>query len=326
MWCMSLLNCQMPCLGQQQAPGISPAPPRLGRRQLVAGLKPWFGKLWVMAGSLPLVKIAKVAAWGLLASSLSGLSSMADERRFTYVYEPETLPRGSFEVENWVTLRTGRGQSVGQENYRRWDFRQEIEYGITDWYTAALYLNETAENFREPATHASDSAFSWNGISLENRFNVLNPATHLFGLTLYVEGRYSGEEAVLEQKLILGQRRGNWKWAFNLEHESEWAENLREVEGELGASFGLARDFGKHWALGLELRNENIFPEYQYWENSALFLGPVLSFRQEKWWAALTVLPQIQGWNDPSSRDGHPHLELRDHEKVNIRLLIGFNF
>jgi hypothetical protein len=86
---------------------------------------------------------------------------------------------------------------------------------------------------------------------------------------------------------------------------------------------GLARDLGKNWSLGLEFRNVNSFPEYDSWENSALYLGPVVSYRQEKWWAALTVLPQIYGWNNSSSDDGNPNKELRDNEKLNIRLLIG---
>jgi len=79
-------------------------------------------------------------------------------------------------------------------------------------------------------------------------------------------------------------------------------------------------------ALGLELRNENLLPEYDSWESSALFLGPVISYRQEKWWAAFTVMPQIYGWNNRASQDGNSHLELNDHEKINIRLLFGFNF
>lgn len=271
------------------------------------------------------MKCSKTIVLGLLAGSLGVLSTKADERRFTYVYEPETLPQGAFEFENWVTLRAGRNKTVGQENYSRWDLRQELEYGVTDWYTAALYLNEKAESYRVPGSGVNESAFSWKGLSLENRFNVLNPATHKFGLTLYLEGRYSGEEAAVEQKIIIGQRHGAWKWAFNIEHETEWEENLREVEGELGASLGIARDLGKHWSLGLEFRNENILPEYKSWENSALYLGPVLSYRQQKWWAALTVMPQIYGWNNSASQDGNRHLELNGHEKINIRLLFGFN-
>ena len=262
-----------------------------------------------------------------LVASLAWVSSLhADERHFTYVYTPETLPAGAFEFESWVTLRAGRNATVGQENYRRWDFRQEIEYGLTDRYSLALYLNASYESFRDPATGGTHSELSWRGVSLENRFNVLNPATHAIGLTLYLEGRYSGDEAALEAKIIVGQRYGNWLWAFNLEHETEWEDNLRAVEGEVAASLGIARDLGKHWASGLECRSENILPDYQSWENSALYLGPTLSHRQENWWAAISVLPQVYGWNNRASQDGNPHLEFNDHERINVRLLFGLTF
>ncbi|MBL9139110.1 MAG: hypothetical protein JNK85_24800 [Verrucomicrobiales bacterium] len=263
---------------------------------------------------------------GMLAGALSLASLRADERRFTYVYEPETLPQGAIEFENWVTLRAGKSSEVGKDDFNRWDLRQELEYGVTDWYTAALYLNEKAESYRDPATDAHESEFEWKGISLENRFNVLNPAAHTIGVTLYLEGRYSGEEAAIEQKIILGQRHGNWKWAFNLEHETEWEEDLSEVEGKVGASAGLARDLGSNWALGVEFRNENVLPEYEKWENSALYLGPVLSYRQERFWAALTVMPQIYGWNNSQSQDGNSNLDLDGHERIQVRLLFGIQF
>lgn len=261
---------------------------------------------------------------GLLASSLFLPQSQADERRFTYVYEPETLPQGAAEIESWVTLRAGRNDDVGKENYNRWDLRQEFEYGVTDRYTLSLYMNEKAESYRDSAGNDVND-FTWKGISIENIYNVVNPADNAMGLSLYLEGTYSGEEAALEQKIIFGQRHGDWKWALNLIHETEWEDNLNEIVGEAGASMGLAHDMGKNWSLGLEFRNNNHFPEYDSWENSALYLGPVVSYRQDKWWAALTVLPQIYGWNSSSSDDGNPNKELRDNEKLNIRLLIGIS-
>ncbi|HYG36898.1 MAG TPA: DUF6662 family protein [Clostridia bacterium] len=272
------------------------------------------------------MKLRLCSVSALLLSSVLTLTSRADERRFTYVYEPETLPAGAMEYENWVTLRTQRTKAVGKENFSRWDLRQEIEYGVTDRYTVALYLNEKAESYRNPTTGDDESEFEWKGVSLENRYNVLNPAEHPVGVTLYLEGRYSGEEAELEQKIILGQRHGNWKWALNLEHATEWEDNLHETEGEIGVSVGLARDLNKNWSLGLELRNQTLLPEYKEFESSAVFLGPVLSYHQEKWWAALTVMPQIYGWNNDGAADGDSNLELVDHEKLNVRFLFGINF
>jgi hypothetical protein len=262
---------------------------------------------------------------GLVMAGFSLLQLQADERRFTYVYEPETLPAGALEFENWITLRSQRSKTAGAENFNRWDLRHELEYGVTDRYTVALYLNEKAESYRAPETGVDESEFEWKGVSLENRYNLLNPAEHAVGLTGYLEGRYSGEEAELEQKIILGQRHGDWKWALNLEHATEWEDNLHEVEGEFGASFGLAREFSKQWSVGLELRNQSIAPEYREITSSAFFAGPVLGFHQEKWWAALTVMPQVYGWNNRGG-DGNAQLDLLHHEKLNVRLLIGINF
>ena len=272
------------------------------------------------------MKLRDTILMGLLAAGLGLSPGRADERRFTYSYEPETMPQGATEFEQWVTLRTQRNKTVGQNNFNRWEIRSAVEYGVTDNYAMEFYLNWKAESFRDPATGIDNSEFKFNGISLENRYMVFNPADHAVGLTLYLEPRFSGEEAEIEQKIILGQRHGDWKWAFNLTHATEWSDNFHTTEGELEASFGITRDLGKHWSLGLELRDHNELPDYNKWENTALFLGPVVSYRREKWWAALTVMPQIYGANFGADPDGNHRLELEGHERVNIRFLFGFGF
>jgi hypothetical protein len=255
------------------------------------------------------------------------LLSKADERRFTYTYEPEVLPQGGLEFEQWVTLRTQRTSDaeVKQGNYNLWELREELEYGVTDNYSVSLYLNTEAESFRDfnQSPPSDVSSFRFDGISIENRYMIVNPANHPVGLTLYLEPRFSGDEAEIEEKVLVGQRYGDWKWAFNISHATEWSDNLHTVEGELEADLGIARDLGKHWALGLEFRDHNELPKYRSWENTALFVGPVVSYRQEKWWAALTVMPQIFGANFQGDPDGNSKLELEGHERVNIRLLIG---
>jgi hypothetical protein len=261
----------------------------------------------------------------ILSAHLCLVLADADERRFTYSYEPETLPEGSAEFEQWVTLRTQRNKVVGQENYNLWEIREELEYGVTDKYSVSLYLNTENESYRDPTTGDDFSKFRFTGISIENRYMVLNPAEHAVGLTLYLEPRYSGDEAEIEERIILGQRSGEWKWAFNLTHATEWTDNLHTTEGELEASVGLARDLGKNWSLGLELRDHNELPSYTHWENTALFLGPVVSYRKENWWAALTVMPQIYGANFQGNPDHNSWLELEGHEWLNVRLLIGIS-
>ena len=255
--------------------------------------------------------------------------AQADDRRFTYTYEPEILPQGGMEFEQWITLRTQRTSDaeVKQGNYNLWELREELEYGVTDNYSLSVYLNFANESFKDhskdPPVNVSD--FKFQGVSLENRYMVLNPAKHAVGLTLYLEPRFSGDEAEIEEKLILGQWMGDWKWAFNLVHATEWSDNLNRVEGELEADLGIARNLGKNWSLGVELRDHNELPDYSLWENTALYVGPVLSYRQEKWWAALSVMPQIYGANFQGDPDGNSWLELEGHERLNVRLLFSLS-
>ena len=263
-----------------------------------------------------------------LVFALASVASLAraDERLFTYTYEPETAPKGMFEFEQWVTSRVGRNSAVGQEDYQHWQFREEFEYGVTDNYTLSLYVNHDYEHFKDPATGKITSHYNWTGISLENKYLVLNPADHAVGLSLYLEPTFDGENFELEEKIILGQRYGDWKWALNLTHATEWTDDFRNVEGELEVSFGLAYQLSPRWAVGFEIRDHNELPEYQEWENTALYIGPVISYKRDHWWAALAVMPQVYGANYTGDPDGNSSLELEGHERWSIRLLFGYNF
>ena len=263
---------------------------------------------------------------GMLAGGLCAMNVSATERYFTYTYEPETLPQSATEFEQWITVRAGRNKTVGQDNFNRWELRHELEYGVTDNYSVALYLNESSESFRDPATTEGHSRFHFDGMSLENRYMLWNPADHAVGLTLYLEPRYAGDEAELEQKIILGQRRGDWKWALNLTHATEWGNNFHETEGEVEVSLGITRRLSGHWSLGLEARDHNELPEYKQWENTALYVGPVATYQQEKWWATLTIMPQLLGVNFSGNADGNHQLDLEGHERWNVRLILGFSF
>lgn len=279
-------------------------------------------------------QIVFLSALGLFLSLTTIAHAM--ERYFTYTYEPETMPQGALEFEQWVTLRAIRNDEVGQEHFTRWDLREELEYGVTDNWTLSLYLNQKSEYFRDPETHEKASEFEFEGVSIENKWMVLDPASNAVGLSLYLEPTIGNGEFELEEKIILGQRFGahsEWKWAFNATHATEWKDSEdpdkgTETEGELEFTFGLTREMDKHWFLGVEFRNHNEFPEYDEWEHSAYFVGPAVTFRQENWWASLTVLAQVYGdnENDGIDPDGESNLVLDAHELINARLIVGISF
>ena len=196
---------------------------------------------------------------------------------------------------------------------------------MTDNYSLSLYLNQSSESFRDPATGEDHSDFHFDGVSLENRYLVLNPADHAVGLALYLEPRHAGDEAELEQRIILGQRIGDWKWALNLTQATEWKDNFHSTEGEVEASFGITYRLNRHWSLGLEARDHNEIPDYRIWENTAVYFGPVVTYQEEKWWATLTVMPQIYGANFSGDPDRNDQLELEGHDRWNVRLILGFS-
>ncbi len=265
----------------------------------------------------------------------SSKTAYASEKFFAYSYEPETMPQGASEFENWVTLRTQRNDAVEQHNYNKWELRQEFEYGVTDNYSVSLYLNESYEYFSSKSidedtgieTTERTKVSSFDGVSIENRYMVLNPATNPVGLTLYFEPRFSGEALELEEKIILGQRVGDWKWALNISHATEWTEDFNKKEGELEFTFGLTREINKRWHLGVEFRNHNELPEYKTWQNTVFFAGPVVTYNQENWWVTVSALAQVYGKNyqkpDP---DGKSNFELEGHEYLNVRCIIGISF
>ena len=68
-------------------------------------------------------------------------------------------------------------------------------------------------------------------------------------------------------------------------------------------------------------------PEYKDWENTAFFVGPVVSYRREDWYATLSLLPQVwgTGTSGGADPDGVSGLELEGHERMNIRVIIGID-
>ena len=74
------------------------------------------------------------------------------------------------------------------------------------------------------------------------------------------------------------------------------------------------------------MRDHNELPDYKLWENTAVFIGPVATFTQEKWWTTLTMLPQIYGNNFQGNPDANHKMELEGHERVNVRLIFGIGF
>ena len=252
-----------------------------------------------------------------LVIALSAVGATASERHFTYTYESAVLRPGAREIEPWNTFRLGKSSF-----FSRLDSRLEAEIGLTDRLQTSLYLNLKAETADTIDGRSSSTEFE--GISSEWKMKLSDPVADPAGVALYGELRAGTAEVELEGKLILDKRAGRFLGALNLVAEHEWV--FEEAETEREKAFEL--DAAGCWFLtrrltaGLELRSHTVVPPPGEPTRSALFLGPTVAYATEGWWVAASVLPQVRAL--AGSSDGH--LDLVEHERVEVRVLFGLEF
>jgi hypothetical protein len=253
----------------------------------------------------------------VLVVAASASAAAASERHFTYAYESGVLRPGAREIEPWNTFRLGKSDFYG-----RLDTRLEAELGLTDRLQTALYLNFKAVAADTPLGRTSTTELQ--GISSEWKLKLSDPVADRAGVALYGELSAGPSEMELEGKLILDKRVGRLLGAVNLVAEQEWEFEEEGTERETM----LEVDAAACWFLtprltaGLELRSHTVLPPGDEETRSALFLGPTVSYAREGWWVAASVLPQIRSLAGAS--DGH--LDLVEHERVEVRVLFGLEF
>jgi hypothetical protein len=183
----------------------------------------------------------------------------ADERRFTYVYEADVLPQGQWEFEQWVTNQNGKEDG----DYSRWDLRTEIEYGLTERLTSALYLN-WEDTRSDGVTGREDSnGADFKGFSSEWTYQLSNPILDPIGSALYGEVTTDGVDVELEGKLLLSKEIDNIVLAFNAIYEAEWERehSVTEKEAVLQFTAGASYKFDPQWSTGIEVRNKSAYPD-----------------------------------------------------------------
>lgn len=283
----------------------------------------------------------KLAVFLSGAALLSGIGrSRADEQLFGYTYLTEVLPKGKWELEQWITERAGKESGT----FSATDFRTELEHGFTDRLQGSLYLNENytyAHNVKASSEPLDNrSRFGINGVSSEWVYQVLSPYKDGFGLSFYLEPGYNTieeadgsriQEIELESKLLLEK---HWLddrliGAFNYILEPEWAKGNGESSFSTSLKMewttGLAYRIAPHWYAGVETRvqTELADADLNKSEFVTAFAGPALHYGSKRWWATLSVLPQVWGWPDSRGKGG---LTLDDHERLEVRLKVGYSF
>ena len=226
--------------------------------------------------------MASVAAAAAIASR-----AHADARRFTYIYEADTMPVGTSEYEQWVTWKADKGIDP---DFQRFDFRHEIEFGVTTNLQVAFYFSD----WRCQTGDTVDDGAEWRNVAVELIYNLSDPVTKALGAALYGELKVGDELVELEAKLIVQLNAGSWVWAWNGTLEAEWeGQGLDERKGKLEQTFGGSYQLVPRLLAGFELLHEVEYDDWSQWSDHAVYLGPNLSFRTVNWWITITPLFQL---------------------------------
>ena len=295
----------------------------------------------------------KLVVCGLLAGTLAG---NADEHLFAYARGAETLPQGRWQLYLSQLAKVGKHEG----DYLQMETYPEIEYGITSrWQVdvAPIFYYHNFKNINsEPFTDASNNPrrvnrVSFGGVDVETKYMLLSPFKDALGLAVGLEYEYRERYRIdgsaisqhslvpkiyvqknfLDDTLIISASA-----AMEFERRTFDADQTLEKEISFDAALGVAYRVAPRWYVGLEGRIQadfldagfNSFDSLKLGQNFqyGLYVGPSLHYSAERWWATLSVLPQVFGGPDrgePSSENGF-HFE--EHEQVHIRLEVGYNF
>jgi hypothetical protein len=199
------------------------------------------------------MSVFRVSALALLFGLVTASRSLAQDRPYFVTYDHYLEEPRNLEIA--IATTTGIPRNDERVYTAPW---LELEYGVTGWWTAELYLEGVT-------THSGGGAIT--GWRVENRFRPLRDE-HRVNPVLYVEyenlneasriqkeivgsgslpfepiGELVEEHAhELEAKLILSSAIGAWNVSENFIVER----NLSENEGfEFGYSVGIARHLGR---------------------------------------------------------------------------------
>jgi opacity protein-like surface antigen len=247
-----------------------------------------------------------------LALATTFAQAHAGEGSFGWIYTLDLQPKGTWEFEQ--KLQLNRAQAGGK--YDLWQARSEVEYGVSENFQLAGYLNTSYVNadhnypdgstggWLVPASY-SDSRYhktQVDGVSLEGIWRITNPVLDPVGVGLYLEGTTGQVKNELEWRILLQSNFLDDRLVFaaNIHGATEKPKYDREEIGKesmLDLLLGVSYRFANNWTAGVEHRFHNDFDGYAYQRQTqrANFFGPNVHYATKDWWVTAAWRYQIGG-------------------------------
>lgn len=156
----------------------------------------------------------------IAAAALPALAA-ADQRSYTFTYQPITAQKGALDLELYSTYSD---PPAGSASPRLWRHQIELEYGLTDRWDVSLY-----NVLRRP--HGGE--LEYEAVKVRTRYRLAEPGAWPVDVVLYAEAQQAvvDEKATkLEEKVILGRDLGRANLSVNLVAEQEFEDGETELE------------------------------------------------------------------------------------------------
>jgi len=259
-----------------------------------------------------------------LASTLHISFAHAGEGAFGWIYTLDLQPKGELEFEQRLQLT--KQQAAG--SYNAWVSRSELEYGVTNDFQVAGYLNAYYVNANQNYTNSEACGDrstctggqpvpmgSWNpaapyrksgveGGSLEAIYRITNPVTSPVGVGVYFEPTIGKNKNELEARLLLQSNFIDDKLilAGNVvvaNEQLKFAPSGNAPESMLDFLVGASYRFAPKWFGGVEARFHNDYSSYnlQNQTQKATFVGPNMHYASKDWWFTAAWRYQLKGGN-----------------------------
>ncbi len=211
-----------------------------------------------------------ILALGLFLVSGFLQNTYADRRSFVWTYEYMTMPKGTWEVEYYLTSEVSDINRSNINTLKQW---LEIEYGITDKWDVALYQMWKFKNKR----FENDSEYEGFKVRTRYRFGkkgqfIVDPLVYLE----YIRDANWHKPNVLEAKLVLAKDIGNFNLSYNqIVKGNLESDAIAEWEYAIGTNYA----FSNYFHLGLESKGN--------YTKDKFAAGPTISFATKKFWVSL---------------------------------------
>lgn len=216
----------------------------------------------------------------LLILLILASSAFADRRNYVWTYQYITTPKGVSEIEFYQTTKLNVLNS--------WEYRIEVEQGITDRMDFAIYQIFTQ-------LEGEDEAFKWDAVQARLRYRIGEEGQYWMDPLIYLEYNRKldfNKPNKFEGKLILARTEGKFNISLNPVYELFWSP---DIEHELGFDAGMSWQFHPRLIIGAESTSRFEFEDGETEVSS--YAGPTISFASGHWWYTAGV---AFGLNDNS--------------------------